>query len=130
MLDPLGNMEETTMTKFEGLAKFRNTTRPVDRPDSKNDQMRSALQQVRLGGEYFINEKWDETIEHLTLALRLIPDFENKIEVCYGLAVAYSHTREYTLAIEYGRKALKLDPNVPYMEDLIKENSEKMYIAA
>ena len=80
-----------------------------------------------LGYLYFIQEKYDDTIEQWNKILEIEPDFPNKYIVLNNLGIVYQKKEMPDKALEYFVQALQLVPEGDPMEKEIEEEINKIY---
>jgi len=75
-----------------------------------------------LGYLYFMQEKYDDTIEQWNKILEIEPDFPNKYIVMNNLGIVYQKKEMPEKALEYFLQALQLAPEgSPIIEEIEKE---------
>jgi len=75
-----------------------------------------------LGYLYFVQEKFDDTIEQWNKILEIEPNFSNKYIIFNNLGIVYQKKEMSDKALEYLSEALKLAPeDSPIMEEIEEE---------
>jgi O-antigen ligase/Tfp pilus assembly protein PilF len=80
-----------------------------------------------LGYLYFIQERYDDTIEQWNKILEIEPDFPNKYIVLNNLGIVYQKKEMPEKALEYFLQALQLVPEGDPIEKEIEEEINKIY---
>lgn len=62
-----------------------------------------------LGREYYFNQQWDKALEHLSNAIEL--GYWHLEDACDYAAIAAYNAGNKELALQYGKKALELNPS-------------------
>ena len=80
-----------------------------------------------LGYLYFIQERYDDTIEQWNKILEIEPDFPNKYIVLNNLGIVYQKKEMPDKALEYFVQGLQLVPEGDPIEEEIEEEIYKIY---
>jgi tetratricopeptide (TPR) repeat protein len=80
-----------------------------------------------LGYLYFIQEKYDDTIEQWNDLLKIEPNFPNKYIVMNNLGIVYQKKEMSDKALEYFLEALQLAPEGSPIIEEIEEEINKIY---